>query len=118
MRFDLEDSRQLPDVLSLPEDDRAAMCFAVGYAHDGALLHMRGNAVEVLSEQGQRLRELPMPGFGWASMCVSADGEHVLGGNFFTGECVRMSLESGEITASANVGVERSLAGIAEFAGA
>ena len=117
MRFDLEASRQLPDALNLPEEDRAAMCFAVGYARDGALLHMRGNAIEVLSEQGERLRELPLPGFGWASMCVSADGEHVLGGNFFTGEVARMNLESGEITASANVGVERSLAGIAEFAG-
>lgn len=117
MRFDLEASRQQPDVLNLPEEDRAAMCFAVGYSRDGALLHMRGNAVEVLTEQGERLRELPIPGFGWATMCVSADGEHVLGGNFFTGEIVRMSLESGEIAARANVGVERSLAGIAEFSG-
>ena len=118
MRFDLQASRQQSDVLNLPDEDRAAMCFAVGYARDGALLHMRGNAVEVLSERGDRLRELPIPGFGWATMCVSADGEHVLGGNFFTGEIVRMSLESGEITAGANVGVERSLAGIAEFPGA
>ena len=115
MRFDLKASRQRPDVLNLPDEDRRAMCFAVGYSRDGALLHMRGNAVEVLSEQGERLRELPLPGFGWATMCVSADGEHVLGGNFFTGEIARLSLESGEITAGANVGVERSLAGIAEY---
>ena len=118
MRFDLQASRQQPDVLNLPEEERAAMCFAVAYSRDGALLHMRGNSVEVLSEQGERLREVPIPGFGWATMCVSADGEHVLGGNFFTGEVMRMSLESGEITARASVGVERSLAGIAEFSGA
>ena len=118
MRFDLEASRQLPDVLNLPEEERGAMCFAVSYAPDGALLHMRGSAVEFLNDQGEQDKELPMPGFGWASMCLSADGEHVLGGNFFTGQIVRMSLESGEISASANVGVERSLAGIAEFGGA
>ena len=118
MRFDLEGSRQLPDILNLPEEERGAMCFAVSYSVGGALLHMRGNAVEVLSEEGERLKELPMPGFGWASMCVSSDGESVLGGNFFTGELARMNLDSGEITTRANVGVERSLAGIAEFAGA
>ena len=117
MRFDLEASRQGEDVLTLPEEDRRAMCFAVGYSRDGALLHMRGSAVDVLSEQGQRIREIPLPGFGWAVMCICPDGEHVLGGNFFTGDCARVDLESGAIKASANVGVERSLAGIAEFAG-
>ncbi len=118
MRFDLKESRQLPDVLTLPEEDRRAMCFAVGHTKDGALLHLRGSAVEFLSESGERLSELPLPGFGWATMCVSADGQHVLAGNFFTGECARVNLETGAITASANVGVERSLAGITEFPGA
>ena len=118
MRFDLEASRQKADVLNLPEEDRRAMCFAVGYTAGEELLHLRGSAVEVLSEQGERLREVPLPGFGWATMCVCADGQHVLAGNFFTGECARVNLETGAITASANVGVERSLAGIAEFSGA
>ena len=118
MRFDLKESRQLPDVLTLPEEERRAMCFAVGYTNDGALLHLRGSAVEFLSESGERVSELPLPGFGWATMCVSADGRHVLAGNFFTGECARVNLETGAITASANVGVERSLAGITEFPGA
>ena len=115
MRFDLEASRQGADVLTLPEEECRAMCFAVGYSRDGELLHLRGSAVEVLSEQGERLREMPLPGFGWATMCVSADGQHALAGNFFTGDCARVNLETGAITASANVGVERSLAGIAEF---
>ena len=118
MRFDLKESRQLPDVLTLPEEDRRAMCFAVGYTKDGALLHLRGSAVEFLSESGERVSELPLPRFGWATMCVSADGQHVLAGNFFTGECARVNLETGAITASANVGVERSLAGVTEFPGA
>lgn len=117
MRFDLEASRQGEDVLTLPEEDRRAMCFAVGYSRDGALLHMCGNAVDVLSEQGERLRQIPLPGFGWATMCIAADGKHVIGGNFFTGEIARVDLETGAVAASANVGVERSLAGIAEFAG-
>jgi len=117
MRFDLEASRQGEDVLTLPEDDRRAMCFAVGYASDGALLHMRGNAIDVLSEQGELLRQVPLPGFGWATMCVSADGQHVLAGNFFTGDCSRVNLQTGAIAATVNVGVEKSLAGIAEFPG-
>ena len=118
MRFDLGASRQLPDVLTLPEEERRAMCFAVGYSADGALLHLRGSAVEFLSETGERVKELPLPGFGWATMCVSGDGRHVLAGNFFTGEFARVNLQTGAVTASANVGVERSLAGIAEFPGA
>ena len=117
MRFDLETSRQGNDVLNLPEEDRRAMCFAVGYGSDGALMHMRGSAIDILSEQGEQLRKVPLPGFGWATMCVSADGKHVLGGNFFTGDVARVNLESGTLTASVNVGVERSLAGIAEFPG-
>ncbi len=118
MRFDLQASRQRPDVLALPEEDRRAMCFAVGYSAGGQLLHVRGNAVEVLSEQGERLGETPLPGFGWATLCVCADGQHVLVGNFFTGECARVNLKSGAIAASVHVGVERSLAGIAEFSAA
>ncbi len=118
MRFDLEASRQGEDVLNLPEEDRRAMCFAVGYSSDGALLHMCGNAIDVLSEQGEQLRQVPLPGFGWATMCLSTDGQTVLAGNFFTGECARANLETGAITATANVGVERSLAGVAEYPGA
>ena len=115
MRFDLKASAQRPDVLTLPDDEPRAMCFAVGYTAGGELLHVRGNAIEFLSEEGERLRELPLPGFGWATLCVCSDGEHALVGNFFTGECARVNLESGAVAASANVGVERSLAGIAEF---
>ena len=117
MRFDLAASRQGEDVLALPEEVRHAMSFAVGYARDGALLHLCGNAIDVLSEQGELLRKIPLPGFGWATMCVSADGEHVLAGNFFTGDCSRVNLETGAVAATVNVGVERSLAGIAEFPG-
>lgn len=118
MRFDLKASRQEADLLNLPEEDRRAMCFAVGYTRDGDLLHVRGSAIDYLNEQGKQLKEVPLPGFGWATMCLCGDGEHILVGNFFTGECARVSLESGEIAASCNVGVERSLAGVAEFQGA
>lgn len=118
MRFDLQASRQLPDVLTLPDEDRRAMCFAVDYTAAGDLIHLRGNAVEFLTETGERKKELPLPGFGWATMCVCADGRHLLAGNFFTGECSRVDLETGAVVASVNVGVERSLAGVAEFGGA
>ncbi|WP_446830758.1 SMP-30/gluconolactonase/LRE family protein [Candidatus Foliamicus sp.] len=117
MRFDLEDSQQGDDVLNLPEEDRRAMCFAVGYSSEGKLLHMCGNAIDVLSEKGEQLRQVPLPGFGWATMCVSGNGRDVLAGNFFTGECARVNLDAGAVEATVNVGVERSLAGIAEFSG-
>ena len=57
----------------------------------------------------------PLEGTGWATVKASADGRHLFVGNFFSGKVVKMAVDSGEWVATGDTGVERSLAGIAEY---
>jgi hypothetical protein len=59
----------------------------------------------------------PLDGHGWATLKAAADGKHLYIGNYFTGQLVKLELESGEHVAVADTGVEKSLAGIAEYVG-
>lgn len=115
MRYDLVNDRQLPDLLAFPEGQRQ-MFFGLAFAADGALLVSRGARIDVLDPADATLRRsLALDGVGWATLAPSSDGRTILAGNFFTGELVRIDAISGARLASANVGVAKSLAGIAEF---
>jgi len=63
------------------------------------------------------LREYPLPGPGWAAEGRSTEKDTVLLGNFFTGTVAKFSLATGEILAKAETGVQRSLAGLAQYPG-
>ena len=58
-----------------------------------------------------------MEGSGWAALGQTIDNDYALLGNFFTGIVAKFDLNSGEIVARAETGVERALAGIAQFPG-
>ena len=116
MRYDLRNDRQLPDLLSYPEGQRE-MFFGMAYDNAGRLLVARGNRVDVLDNAGQVLRSYPLEGFGWASISNGADDGHFLATNFFSGGIAKVDRDSGRILAQANVGVPRSVAGIAEYPG-
>ena len=118
MRYDLKNDRQLPDLVSYPEGQRE-MFFGVAFARDGSLLVSRGARIDVLDPaDGKVRRSYPLEGgFGWATITPSADGRSILAGNFFSGELIRIDADSGAKLASTNVGVAKSLAGIAEYAG-
>lgn len=117
MRYDLKNDRQLPDLIAYPEGQRE-MFFGVAFAADGSLLVSRGARIDVVDPQDAKvLRTYALEGFGWATLAPSLDGKAVFVGNFFTGELARIDLGSGSKVASANVGVAKSLAGIAEFPG-
>ena len=47
--------------------------------------------------------------------CLGLDGQHAIMGNFFNGQIGKFELASGQMIASAETEVERSVAGIAEF---
>ena len=66
-------------------------------------------------ENGEIIDEKILPGPGWASLCLSSDGNHAFIGNFFNGQIGKFDLISGQMIASVETNVERSLAGIAEF---
>lgn len=116
MRYDLENDRQLPDLISYPEGQRQ-MFFAMAYDRQGKLMVTRGDRIDVVDNAGQVVRSYPLEGFGWAMVCPCADGSCVLATNFFNGEIAKVSLADGGVVAKANVGVARSLAGVAEYPG-
>jgi len=116
MRYDLESARQLPDLQTLPSDERE-MFFAMDYGPQGQLYVSRGNRIDLVSPRGRTMCCYPLEGHGWATLAACADGKHLFLGNFFSGQIVKMELGSGEPVAVADTGVKKSLAGIAEFTG-
>ena len=115
MRYDLENVRQLPDLQCAPEGERE-MFFAMDYGPHGRLYVSRGHRIDLVSPAGRTMVSYPLEGTGWVTVRASADGRHLFVGNFFSGKVVKMAVESGEWVAVADTGVERSLAGIAEYA--
>jgi sugar lactone lactonase YvrE len=114
MRYDLENARQLPDLQCLPEGERE-MFFAMDYGPQGRLYVSRGNCIDLINSAGRTTVSYQLEGHGWATLKAAADGRHLYIGNFFSGQLAKLELESGELIASADTGVERSLAGIAEY---
>lgn len=116
MRYDLENARQLTDLQCIPEGERD-MFFSMDYGPQGRLYVSRGNRVDLINAAGRTTCSYMLEGQGWATIKASADGRHLYVGNFFSGQVGKLELESGELIASADTGVERSLAGIAEYPG-
>jgi hypothetical protein len=116
MRYDLENERQLADLQCLPEGERE-MFFAMDYGPKSRLYVSRGNRIDLINAAGRTTCSYMLEGNGWATLKVAADGRHLYIGNFFTGQIAKLELESGELIATADTGVERSLAGIAEYPG-
>ena len=115
MRYDLKNDRQLPDLVSYPEGQRE-MFFGVAFARDGSLLVSRGARIDALDPADGKVRgSYPLEGFGWATIAPSGDGRSILAGNVFSGELIRIDADSGAKLASVNVGIPRSLAGIAQY---
>jgi outer membrane protein assembly factor BamB len=119
--YDLVNDKPLPNLVSYAPDS-GNMAMTVMYARDGKLLHIRANFkagffLEHLSDTGAVLREYPLPGPGWAAVGQSTEPDIVLLGNFFTGTVAKFSLATGAIGAKAETGVQRSLAGLAQYPG-
>jgi hypothetical protein len=98
----------------LPDGERE-MFFAMDYGPQGRLYVSRGNRIDLVNSAGRTTVSYPLEGHGWATLKAAADGRHLYIGNFFSGQVAKLELESGNIVASADTGVERSLAGIAEY---
>jgi len=120
MQYDLEADKQLPDFLTF--EPRAGMVLVATYQPDGTVLMLKGVSrtdfvLQHLSADAEELRTYELPSAGWAIISPTSDANVILLGNFFSGTVAKFDLDKGEITAEVTVGVERSLAGIAEFPG-
>ncbi len=120
MRYDLEADKQLPDFLTFAP--REGMVLVATYRPDGTILMIKAVTrtdfvLQHLTAEGEELRTYELPNPGWAIISPSIEDNVILIGNFFSGTVAKFDLDSGEITGEANVGVERSLAGIAQYSG-
>lgn len=118
MQYDLKNHRQLPDLASFKGDPAVPMVLVMNAAPDGTLLISTGKGFLTMDpKSGKVLRNYPLEGMGWAAVNASPDGRHVIIGNFFTGEVVKVRLADGAIVARNNVGQKKSLSGVAQYPG-
>jgi len=120
-RYDLEADEQLPNLITY-EDGSGNMSIAPAYMPDGRLLYMMANfkkgfCLQSLADDGDVTQSWDMPGPGWAALGTSIEKNVAFIGNFFTGSFMKFDLDSGESINSAETGVQRSLAGIAQYPG-
>lgn len=112
-RWDLVDRRQLPNVLD-HADNQGQFYFDLAFDTAQRLLVVAGTRIDAIDLSGRVLRSYALPKFGWASMSTPT-ATHVYVTNFFSGDIVKLDLASGAILAQANVGIRKSLSGVAEF---
>lgn len=118
MQYDLANDRQLPDLRVFDDDENVFMVLTLMPMLDGSLLVSTGNGLVVLDkDSGETLRYYEMRSPGWAASGPTVDGLGIIVGNFFTGEVVIISRETGEVVRSNNIGQTSSLSGVAQFPG-
>lgn len=101
MRYDLQAAAQLPDLKVLPPSQGGPPAMFLDVARSGnKVLLPVGNKLAVLDEQtGAELSSFPLPGFGWAVITPSFDGNFAYVGNWFTGDVAKISLQDGAVVA-------------------
>ena len=119
-QYDILNNNQLDDLVTY-DPESGNMVIAIAFSNTGDFYSIKANFREGFSlchhdlESGSILDEKVLPGPGWATLCLCKDGSHAVLGNFFNGQIGKFDLSSGEMVASAETDVERSVAGIAEF---
>jgi hypothetical protein len=116
MRYDVVNNRQMSDLVTLPAD-QPEYVFCLGKCADGTILATRGAKWELIDDQGRVLARHPLEGRGWATIKEANDTKHVWITSFFTGQVLKVEKETGRTVGSFQVPAQRSLAGIAEYAG-
>jgi hypothetical protein len=95
----------LPDLLALTEADGIGMVLNLTQLLDGRLLISTGAGVFLMDQNtGEILRKYKFDGCGWAAVAPMLDGQHILVGNFFQGDLIKVRLEDGAIIKQTNIG--------------
>ena len=120
MQYDLEDDKQLPDFQTF--GPKEGMVLVATYRPDGTVLMIKAVSredfvLQHLTADAEEITTWELPSAGWAIVSPSIEDNTILIGNFFSGTVAKFDLSKGEITAQVDVGVARSLAGIAQYAG-
>jgi hypothetical protein len=118
MQYDLVNDTQMADLAVFSPDDGVPMVLVMTAFPDGRLLISTNLGFIVLDpDSGEVLDNRQLGGMGWAALAPSLDNEHVIVGNFFSGDVVKYSMTSGEIIARNNIGQKNSLSGVVQFPG-
>jgi len=118
MQFDLENNKQLPDLAVMGPDSGVPMVLVLVARPDGRLLISTNLGFIVMDQDnGEVLENHALGGMGWAALAPGIDNEHVIVGNFFSGDVIKYSVISKEIVARNNIGQKNSLSGVVQFPG-
>lgn len=125
MRYDLRNNQQMDDLDGYPDADPLDRAdkrwfIAPSYLADGRLMCTVADGLRIYAEDGKTIKDIPLPGYGWAQVTPDVDQRYALAANVWTGVAARIDLDKGVITESIDVGFtapNRSLAGIAVYAG-
>lgn len=120
MRYDLVGDRQLPDLQSYAPPfppGPPPMFFGMDYSSDGTLYVLRGGSIHVVDDAGQSVRQIPLEGFGWATLDLARDGKYAFVSSFFSGEVAKIDLQSGAKLGNILTGAAKAVAGLVEYQG-
>jgi hypothetical protein len=118
MQFDLENNKQLPDLTVSQPDWGVPMLLIMVAFPDGRLLISTNVGFVVLDpDSGELLDNRQLGGMGWAAIAPGIDDEHVIVGNFFSGDVIKYRLKDSEVVARNSIGEKNSLSGIAQLPG-
>lgn len=119
MQYDLAGRRQLPDLAKIPgQDGRPGMAVFMTRMPDRTLVLATGSSLLLVDpDSGATTGTVPLGSGGWAAVNPSIDAGHVLVGNFFTGEFIKLRLADGEVVARNSINEARSLSGIVQYSG-
>ena len=125
MRYDIKNGRQMEDLDGYPDADPydredKRWFIAPAYMSDGRLLCTGADGLRIYSPEGEVIKNISLPGYGWAQVCPDVDERYALAANVFTGVAARIDLEDEKLVQMADMGMaapSRSLAGLAVFTG-
>jgi hypothetical protein len=119
MQYDLANDRQLPDLVDFGKIEGAPpMVLVMSQMPGGDVVIGTGRTLIFLDQDtGEMNNEISFDRSGWAAVAPSIEAGHVLIGNFFDGEFVKVRVADGEIVARNSIGEQRSLSGIAQYPG-
>ena len=118
MQFDLVNNKQLPDLAVLQPEWGVPMVLVMVAMPDGRLLISTNLGFMIMDPQsGAMLAKHDLGGMGWAALAPGIDDDHVVIGNFFSGEVIKYRLSDRTVVARNNIGQKNSLSGVVQFAG-
>ncbi len=114
-RYDARSRRQLPDFVTLLEND-TLRTYGLGVLPGGEVLIACGLGAVLFSPRGRMLMRYDLPfDSGWTRAQPALDGEHFFVSNFLQGLLQRREIATGEVVSELRTGLKCSLLSLSEY---